>query len=102
MLHTWPFMYRCILYQDDLFHDDVAMLINDDADADANMVSLDKIPFDNEIGDGVENELVMEQASGCEHREPTTPSQPDVEVYALLYILRKVNQWFFPMSCGRC
>ena len=85
-----------------MFHDDVEMLINDDADADANMVSLDTIPFDNEIGDGVENELVMEQASGCVQKEPTTPSQPDVEVYALLYILKKVSKWFFLMSCGLC
>ena len=74
-------MYRCLLYQDDLLHDDVAKLIN--YDADANMVSLDKIPFDNEIGDDVENKLVMKQASGSVHREPTTPSQPDVEVHAL-------------------
>ena len=70
-----------------MFHDDVAMLLNDDADADANMVSLDTIPFDNEIVDGVDNDLLMEQPSGPVHREPTTPSQPDVEVYASLYTL---------------
>ena len=70
-----------------MFHDDVDMLLNDDADADANMVSLDTIPFDNEIVDGVDNDLLMEQASGPVHREPTTPSQPDVEVYASLYTL---------------
>ena len=53
-------MYTCILYQDDMFHDDVAMLLNDDADADANMVLLDTIPFDNEIVDGVDIALLME------------------------------------------
>ena len=80
-------MYTCILYQDDMFHDDVDMLLNDDADADANMVSLDTIPFDNEIVDGVDNDLLMEQSSGPVHIEPTTHSQPDVEVYASLYTL---------------
>lgn len=83
MLLICPFMYRFSLYQDELFHDDVAMLINDDAYADGNMVSLEKIPFDNEVEDGVENEQVMEKASGCLHKEPTTPLQPEVEVYAL-------------------
>ncbi|PWA64404.1 phospholipase-like protein [Artemisia annua] len=50
---------------DDLLHDDVAKLINDDADA--NIYSLDDIKFDNE------------NASAFGQKEPTTPLQRDVE-----------------------
>ena len=92
------FMYRFLLYQDEVLHDDVANLINDDSDANVNMGSLDKILFDNEVGDGVDNE----PASGCLHKEPTTPLQPEVYV-CFIFIFKNVNQYFcFSIYCGRC
>ena len=86
------FMYRLLLYQDEVWHDDVANLINDDSDANVNFGSLDKIPFDNEVGEGVYNE----PASSCLHKEPTTPLQPEVYV-CLIFIFKNFNQYlFFP------
>lgn len=43
-------------------HDDVAKLLNDDSDV---ILTLDEIKFDNVIGEGAENEMVVEQGAGC-------------------------------------
>ena len=61
-------------------HDDVAMILNDDSDANR---TLDEIPFDTIIGDGAENEKVVEQVVGCAQNEPTTPLKEQLEVHAL-------------------